>query len=342
MSQTVLITGISGYIGLHCAAEALREGYQVRGTVRSQHKEREVRDTLNSAGIETGRLNFVQLDLSSDEGWETAVEGCMYVLHVASPFVIANPKDEDDMLIPAIQGTLRVLRAAQRAGVARVVLTSSALAMFGSMKRGIFGPEDWTDVNAPNVSTYTKSKTLAERAAWDFISEQSDESAMELVAINPGGVFGPPLGTNLSGQSMTMLDQMLRGKIPMVPNAAFPMIDVRDVATLHIRAMTSPDAKGKRFVVAHDEPFSFAQMAKTLNKDGHKGPSARIAPGFLLRFMSLFDREARGMIGFLGMEIQADNTETRTLFDWTPIPLEQSLRESASAVVKLQAAGYSS
>lgn len=336
MQPTVLITGISGYIGLHCASEALRKGYRVRGSVRSKAKEREVRETLSAAGLDEGMLEIVELDLTADEGWEAAAEGCTYVLHVASPFVIANPKHEDEMLVPAIEGTLRVLKAAKRAGVARVVLTSTALAMFGSMKKGVFGPQDWTDVKAPNVSTYTKSKTMAEKAAWDFMAEQEGDCAMELVVINPGGVFGPPLGRNLSGQSMTMLDQMLRGKVPMVPNAAFPMVDVRDVATLHVQAMTLPEAKGQRFIAAHRKPFSFSRVAKTLNDAGHKGPSTRIAPSFLLRFMSLFDREAKGMIGFLGMELEADNSATRDVFNWTPLDLEQSVLDSAEAVLVLQ------
>jgi dihydroflavonol-4-reductase len=336
MSQTVLITGISGYIGLHCAAAALRDGYRVRGTVRNREKEEEVRETLASVSLDGDNLEFVELDLTSDDGWSSAAEGCAYVLHVASPFVIANPKHEDEMLVPAIQGTLRVLRAAKEAGVERVVLTSTALAMFGSMKTGTFGPDDWTDVETPNISTYTKSKTLAERAAWDFVAEQSDENPMELVVINPGGVFGAPLGKNISGQSMNMLDQMLKGKVPMVPNAAFPMVDVRDVAMLHIQAMTLPEANGHRVIAAHSKPFAFAHLAKTLNEGGYKGPSARVAPNFLLRFMSLFDREAKGMLGFLDMKVEADNSETRTLFDWTPIPLEQSVLESAAAVEALQ------
>lgn len=332
MSQTVLITGISGYIGLHCAAEALRAGYRVRGSVRNLSKEQEVRETMDAASIDTANLEFVELDLTSDEGWKHAAKDCAFVLHVASPFTIANPKTEDEMISPAVEGTLRVLRAAKQAGVERVVLTSSALAMFGSMKTGTFGPEDWTDVNAPKVSTYTKSKTLAERAAWDFVAEQSGDHAMELVVINPGGVFGPPLGKNISGQTMSIVDQMLRGKMPMVPNAAFPMADVRDVAMLHVQAMTLPEAKGLRVVVASDGPLGFAQVAQILIDDGYKGPSTRIAPSSLLRFLSLFDREAKGMIGFLGMKLGADNSRTRELFGWTPTPLEQSVRETAAAV----------
>ena len=221
--KTTLLTGISGYIGLHCAKELLEAGYAVRGTVRSQTKGQEVRDTLAAASVEISNLTLVELDLTSDRGWNDAATGCDYVMHVASPFVIANPKDPQEIISPAVEGTLRALHAAKKAGVTRVVLTSSTLSMMGSMKTGTFGPSDWTNVNTPDVSIYTKSKTLAEKAAWDFISVQDGNTPMELTVIAPGGVFGPPLGRNITGQSMSMLDQMLRGKLPMVPKTAFPM-----------------------------------------------------------------------------------------------------------------------
>ncbi|MEY2982123.1 MAG: hypothetical protein RL562_2350 [Planctomycetota bacterium] len=334
MSQTVLLTGISGYIGLHCAAEALRAGHRVRGTVRSASRQQEVRETLEAASVDTSKLEFAVVDLTRDDGWDAAVEGCTHVLHVASPFVLAIPKDEDEVIGPAVEGTLRVLRAASKAGVERIVLTSSALAMMGSMKTGTFGPDDWTDVQAPGVNTYIKSKTLAEKAAWDFVAEAGDD-AMELVAINPGGVFGPPLGKNISGQSMRMIEQMLRGKMPMVPRMAFPMVDVRDVAELHVRALTEPKAAGQRFIAAMAEPNGFVTAARILNEAGYDGPSTRVAPGFLLRFLALFDREAKGMVGMLGMELTADNSTTRTLFDWTPRPFEESVLDTAKKVSSL-------
>lgn len=334
--KTTLLTGISGYIGLHCAKDLLDAGHAVRGTVRSQAKAQEVRDTLAAASVDTANLSFVELDLTSDRGWNDAAAGCDFVMHVASPFVIANPKNPQDMISPAVDGTLRALRAAKKAGVTRVVLTSSVLSMMGSMKTGTFGPSHWTDVAAPDVSTYTKSKTLAEKAAWDFISEQDGDTPMELTVITPGGVVGPPLGRNISGQTMSMLDQMLRGKVPMVPKAAFPMVDVRDVAKLHVQALTLPEATGKRIIAASAEPNGFQSAAQLLKDEGYKGPSTRIAPNFLLRLMAKFDREAKGMIGLLGMHLSADNSETRNLFNWTPIPFKQSVLETAAAVQEIQ------
>ena len=335
MTQTVLITGISGYIGLHCAAEALRAGYRVRGTVRSPSKQEAVRDAIAAAGLDTAALDFAVADLTRDAGWGAAVEGCDFVVHVASPYAIAEPSSEDEMITPAVEGTLRVLRAARRAGVQRVVLTSSALTMMGTMKTGTFGPEDWTDPEASGVNTYTRSKTLAEKAAWDFVAEGGEGHGMELVTLHPGGVFGPPLGENISGQSMTMIQQMLRGELPMVPRMAFPMADVRDVAELHVRAMTHDDVVGRRLVAAGAEPRGFVRAAEVLNAAGYEGPSTRVAPSLLLRFMGLFDREARGMSAMLDTHIHADNSVTRDLFDWTPRDFDRTVLDTAERVSEL-------
>lgn len=330
--KTTLLTGISGYIGLHCAKLLLEAGYAVRGTVRSQAKAQEVRETLISASVDISNLTFLELDLTSDNGWADATEGCDYVMHVASPFVIANPKNPMDMISPAVDGTLRALRAAKKAGVKRVVLTSSIVSMMGSMKTGTFGPNDWTDVDAADISTYIKSKTLAEKAAWEFIDNQDKENPLQLTVINPGGVFGAPLGRNISGQSMTMVNKMLRGKLPMVPKTAFPMVDVRDVAKLHFQALTLPEAVSKRVIAASSEPYGFQEAAQLLKDEGYKGPSTRIAPNFLLRFIAHFDRETKGMINLLGMHLRSDNSETCKLFNWKPIPFEQSVLETAAAI----------
>ena len=336
MSNTVLLTGISGYIGLHCAKELLETGYAVRGTVRSQAKGQEVRETLAQASVDTNQLTLVELDLTSDCGWNDAAAGCNFVMHVASPFIAANPKDPQEVISPAVDGTLQVLRAAKKVGAKRIVLTSSIMSMMGSMKTGTFTTNDWTDVDAPDISTYTKSKTLAEKAAWDFISEQTEDAPMALTVIAPGGVFGPPLGRNISGQSMSMLVQMLGGKMPMVPKTAFPMVDVRDVAKLHVQALVLPKTAGKRIIAASSEPNGFQSAAQFLKDDGYKGPSTRIAPNFLLRLLANFDREVKGMLGILGMNLGSDNSQTRELFDWTPITFKQSVLETAAAVKAIQ------
>lgn len=336
MTKTVLLTGVSGYIGLHIAKMLLDDGYHVRGSLRSKAKEKKVLDTLKAASVDTSKLTFVELDLSKDNGWNEAASGVDYLLHVASPFAVANPKSEDEMIKPAVEGTLRALSAAEKAGVKRVVLTSSLLSMMGSMKTGTVTSNDWTDVNARDVSTYTKSKTLAEKAAWNFINNQQGEDKMEMVVINPGAVFGPPLGQDLSGVSMTMIDQMLRGKVPMVPNVAMPMSDVRDVALLHVKALTQDKAVGQRIITSDSEPRGFADMAQILKDQGYKGLSTRMAPDIVLRISALFDREAKGMLGYLGMKLSADNSKTRHLFNWKPTPFNKTIIDAGAAVKALQ------
>lgn len=335
MKETVLVTGISGYIGLHCAAELLRSGYQVRGSIRSLAKKGEVLETMKAANVDTTNLEFAELDLVKDSGWDAATEGCAYILHVASPFAIANPKHEDEMIKPAVEGTLRALRAAREAGVKRLVLTSSVLSMMGSMKDGEFGPGSWTDTTSKEISTYTKSKTLAERAAWDYMQRLPKEDTFEMVVVNPGAVVGPPLGRNVSGQTMTMVGNMISGKMPLVPQAAFPMVDVRDVAKIHLEAMTHEKAVGKRIIAALTEPVSFVDMAKELKASGYKQVGTRQAPNLLIRLLSLFDREAKGLVGMLNMNVRSDNSLPRKLFNWKPISIQKSVQDTAAAIRRI-------
>lgn len=336
MSETVLLTGVSGFVGLHVAKQLLDAGYAVRGSVRNKSESQRVIDTVQAASTDVSKFSIVELDLNSDAGWDDAAQGVDFVMHIASPFAVASPKTEGEMINPAVEGTMRALRAAKNAGVKRVVLTSSLLAMGGHIKTGIVTPKDWTDLNTPNVSTYTKSKTLAEKAAWDFVNNQEGDAPMELVAIAPGAIYGPPLGRNLTGTSMSSIDKMLRGKIPMVPNLAMPMVDVRDIAQIHVRAMTTPQAAGQRFIVADPKPRGFYDIARILIDEGYKGPSTRIAPNFMIRFMALFDREAKGTVGYLGMHQGADVSHTQDVFGWTPIPFKMTILEMASAIKAVQ------
>ncbi len=336
MSKTVLVTGISGFIGLYCAKELLEKGYKVIGTVRNSAKREEVINTFKKNDINLKNLTFEILELTSNNGWDKAIQDCEYVMHVASPFRIANPKNENEMLSPAVEGTRRVLEASQKAGIKRVVLTSSIVSMMSSIRRGQFGPKDWTDLNYPNLNTYIRSKTIAERSAWDFINENKKISKMELVVIAPGGVFGPPLGDNISCESLTILSKVLNGKIPMVPDAAFPMVDVRDVAKLHVQALTNSKAAGKRFIASGTVPVSFAEVAQLLLNQGYNGPSTKKAPNWLFKILSLFDREAQGMLALLGMEMTADNSNTIKTFKWKQIPFEKTVIETANAIKIIQ------
>ena len=328
MNERVLLTGITGYIGQHCAAELIKQGYEVVGTIRSRPKAEATKSALAKvAPIE--RLSFVEADLLSDVGWDQAMKGCTFVMHVASPFFFTEPKDENDLIKPAVEGTKRVIAAAQRAGVKRLVLTSSTVAIMAGHDTGRYGPDIWSDTSA-NVGAYAKSKTLAERAAWEAVAG----GTMELTVINPGGVFGPSLGAKLEGQNLEMIARMIGGKLPMIPDVAMGMIDVRDVARLHVKALTAVGAAGKRFIAASAEPVAMATVADILRAAGYsKVPSSK-APSFLLKVMGLIDREARGMVPFLGRKASFDNRATFEVLGWQPSPIETSLREMAAAISK--------
>ena len=335
--EKVLLTGISGFIGLYCAKELLESGFNVRGTVRNLEKKKQVLNTLKKNEVDTKNLEFSTLDLTNDKGWSKAIEDCTYIMHVASPFRITNPKDDAEMIVPAVEGTNRIMKFAKKGNIKRIVLTSSIVSMMCSIRNGQFGPNDWTDVNYPKLNTYIKSKTLAEKAAWSHLTENKKTSNSELVVIAPGGVFGPPLGDDITGESLSILSKMLDGKIPFVPKTAFPMVDVRDVAQLHVKALKNKTAAGKRFIVSGAEPISFVDAATILKQNGYRGSSTKIAPAWLLNFMALFDREAKGMLGILDMHLKADNSATIKTFKWNPIPFEKSLIESAAAVNKIKA-----
>jgi dihydroflavonol-4-reductase len=323
MESRVLLTGITGYIGQHCAAELLRQGYEVVGTVRSRSKADATRAALaRTASVD--RLSFAQADLLSDHGWDEAAQGCSFVMHVASPFVMAEPKNENELIAPAVEGTKRVIAAAQRAGVKRLVLTSSTFALVAGKDSGTYGPDSWSDTGAA-IGAYAKSKTLAERAAW----HAANGGTMEMVVINPGAVFGPSLGAEIDGQSVAMVTNMIAGKMPMIPDVAMGMIDVRDVARLHVKALTAPGAAGKRFIAATAEPVAMSTVASVLRGAGYDKVPSRPAPSALLRFMGLFDREARGLGPFLGRKVAFDNRATFELLGWEPTPIEVSFREMA-------------
>jgi nucleoside-diphosphate-sugar epimerase len=264
--STVLVTGGSGFIGSRAILQLLASGHQVRTTVRSLKREVDVRAMLKEGGIEPGdRLSLVVADLESDAGWPQAVAGCDYVLHIASPFPPSLPKHEDELIVPAREGALRVLRAARDAGVKRVVLTSSFAAIgYGhKVQQAPFSESNWTDLAGDDVQPYAKSKTLAERAAWDFIAREGGR--LELAVVNPVGVFGPVLGPDYS-TSILLVQRLLDGAMPGCPQLDFGVVDVRDVADLHIRAMTDPAAKGGRFLAVAGDFMSIRDIARVLKK----------------------------------------------------------------------------
>ena len=324
--EKVLVTGITGYIGQHCAAELLRQGYEVVGTIRSRAKANATQEGIAKvAPVE--HLSFAEADLLSDKGWDEAVKGCSYVLHIASPFVLEEPKDENEMIVPAVQGTQRVIAAAQHAGVKRLVLTSSTFSIIAGKETGHYGPADWSDTDA-NIGAYAKSKTLAERAAWQAV----EGGTMEMSVINPGAVFGPSLGAKMDGQSVSLITKMITGKIPMIPDMAMGMVDVRDVAKLHVAAMTASGAEGKRFIACTSEPVEMSMVAKILRDAGYKKVPTMKAPTFILKLMGLIDREAKGMLPFIGKKAVLDNSATVAVLNWKPSPMTSAFTEMAEAV----------
>jgi dihydroflavonol-4-reductase len=338
MNDLVLVTGGSGFIGAHCIVKLLAEGYRVRTTVRSLTREAGVRAMLKTAGAEPGdALKFAVADLNSDAGWKEAAAGCTYVLHVASPLPPNVPKHEDELIVPAREGALRVLRAARDAGVKRVVLTSSFAAIgYGkeSMERP-FTEADWTDPKAKELTAYTKSKTLAEKAAWEFMEREG--GALELVTVNPVAVFGPVLGSDYSA-SIQVVQKLMDGSMPGCPRLTFGVVDVRDVADLHVRAMTSKAAKGERFLATGDGFMSVQEIALVLRAqmgDAAKGVSTRKLPNWLLRVGALFSPVVRQIVPELGKVKNASNEKARKLLGWEPRRNEEAILATAESLVRI-------
>lgn len=334
--EVVLVTGGSGFVGAHCILQLLGAGYRVRTTVRSLKREADVRAMLKSGGAEPGEaLSFAAADLTSDTGWAEAVAGCDFVLHVASPFPPSLPKHEDELIIPARDGALRVLRAARNAGVKRVVLTSSFAAIgYGHKPTDQpFSEATWTDVNN-SVSAYTKSKTLAERAAWDFVTQEG--GALELAVVNPVGVFGPVLGADYSN-SIQLVQRLMDGAVPGLPRLSFGVVDVRDVADLHLRAMTNPAAKGERFI-ATAGLMSIHEMAAVLRTrlgSAAHGVPTRSLPDWMLRLVSLFDSSVKQVIPDLGKVRNATNEKARRMLGWQPRSPDDAIVATAESLIRL-------
>jgi dihydroflavonol-4-reductase len=335
--QLVLVTGGSGFIGAHCILRLLDAGYRVRTTVRSLEREAGVRAMLKTGGAEPGEtLSFVAADLTSDAGWPQAAAGCAFVLHVASPLPPSVPKHEDELIVPAREGALRVLRAARDAGVQRAVLTSSFAAIgYGHEPTDRpFSEEDWTDPNA-DISAYTKSKTLAERAAWDFVAREG--GALELSVVNPVGVLGPVLGPDYS-TSIMLVQRLMDGAMPGCPRLSIGIVDVRDVADLHLRAMTHPAAKGERFLAAAGDAISMQEIALVLKArmgDAARRVPTRALPDWMVRLSSIFDPSVALIVPELGKVKNATSEKARRVLGWVPRSREDAIAATAESLLRL-------
>jgi nucleoside-diphosphate-sugar epimerase len=340
--STVLVTGGSGFIAGHTILQLLASGLRVRTTVRNLSREGDVRAMLKNGGCPPGseagsRLSFVAADLMSDAGWPAAVAGCEYVLHIASPFPAAIPKHEDELIIPAREGTLRVLRAARDAGVKRVVLTSSFAAVgYGhAQHEQVFTEEAWTNPDGADVMPYTKSKTLAERAAWDFIAREG--AGLELAVVNPVGVFGPVLGPDYA-TSILLVERLMNGSMPGVPRICFGVVDVRDVADLHVRAMTNPAAKAERFLAVAGDFMWIAEIAKTLKArlgDTAKRVPTRELPNWLVKLAALREPAVKQITPELDKWKNATSEKAQRVLGWSPRSREDSVVATAESLVRL-------
>lgn len=340
-TEMVLVTGGTGAVGANCILQLLQRGYRVKTTLRSLGKKNEVLQLLKNGGLTPGsygddKLTFIEADLGSDANWAAAMSGCTYVLHVASP-TQNESADEDAMIRPAVDGVLRVLKAARDGGIKRVVLTSSFGALgFSHHDRSTETTEaDWTDPNEKGLSAYEKSKGLSERAAWDFMKREGGK--LELAVINPVAIFGPLLGA-VKSPSFGLLKGLLSGSMKAVPNIPLNAVDIRDVADLHIRAMITPEAAGERFIATADGEISLPEIAQLL-RDKLPALAGKVSqktiPNWLLRIAGLFNPEAKRGALFIKVNRRVSNAKARKILGWTPIANnEQAILASAEGMKK--------
>jgi dihydroflavonol-4-reductase len=330
----VLVTGGSGYIAGYCIAQLLNDGWCVRTTVRSSAKTKAVRASIGNIARKASEIEFVEADLTSDAGWDRAAIGAKYVLHVASPVPVTDPKNDDELIRPARDGTLRALKAARDAGVKRVVMTSSISAIIYG--RGVrekpFTEEDWTDeTNRGDTSPYDRAKTIAERAAWAWLAAEG--GGLELVTVNPGLVLGPVLGSDFSA-SIEAIKKLMDGSIPALPRFGFNVVDMRDIARLHVLAMTTPEAAGQRFIGSGDF-YWMSDVAKMLKQGlgdkAKKVPSIPV-PDFVARIVAMFDPIVRGRLFELGKRRPVSSEKARRVLGWTPRPVTETVLDTARSL----------
>ena len=327
--EKVLVTGATGFIGLHCIQQLLNQGYQVNGSLRSMDRKSEVIESLENNSTSVEHLSLFELDLMSDDGWDTAMEGCDYVLHVASPFVLSN-ESLDFFVKPAVEGATRALKFAQKNNVKKVVLTSSFAAVGDTFDGTVsFDESHWSDTTNDRMSHYSISKTLAEKAAWDYIKDNDVD--FKLSVINPTAVIGPSLSKDI-GVSNSLILRLLNGSMPALAKIHIGYVDVRDVAKAHILAMTNSAADGERFIVSEKEMW-LHESAQVLINAGYKAPS-RVMPNWFLKIMAMFNGDMVTISKMAGKSRDCHSTKAKDVLDWNPIPAEDSILETAKQLIE--------
>jgi nucleoside-diphosphate-sugar epimerase len=335
--EIVLVTGASGFVAMHCILKLLEKGYQVRGTLRSPERETGLRKTFESNISVDDRLTIFPANLENDDGWENAVKGCQYILHVASPFPSQPPKHENDLILPARDGAIRILKLASAANVKRVVMTSSMAAVVSGHdydESKVFDEDDWSRTDR-HIGAYEKSKTLAEQDAWDFMKGLENDNALELSVINPGLVLGPILDADYS-TSGELIRKLMRREVPGCPDLGWPAVDVRDVADAHLAAMTIPEAAGKRFICTIEDARiqDIALILKNhFANQGYKIPTRKL-PNILVRFSALFDKSLRLVVKDLGKHAEISNARIKKVLSWKPHTLEEMVVAMAESMIK--------
>ncbi|HEY2049565.1 MAG TPA: NAD-dependent epimerase/dehydratase family protein [Caulobacteraceae bacterium] len=329
-----MVTGGSGYIGGWCVITLLQQGYTVRATIRDLGRAAEVKRSIESVVDPEGRLTFHQADLTSDAGWDAAAQGADFLLHVASPLGVPEPKNPDDLIIPARDGAVRAIRAAIKAGIKRVVMTSSVAAT----SRPLTEPDSesdetvWTDGDDPTAGAYARSKTIAEKAAWEVIRSQGNGTS--LTVVNPALVLGPVFASDYS-DSVQIVERLLKGRIPGLPHLGFCIVDVRDVADLHVRAMTSPEAAGERFIAAGEYAW-MAEIASMLRarlpERVSKIPTNK-APDLLVKLAALVDHDLKTVTPSLGHKRLFSSAKAERVLGWKPRPVEETLFDCARSLI---------
>ena len=329
----VLVTGASGYIALHCILELLKNGYEVKGSLRDLKRENEVRESLGTE-FNNNNLEFCKLNLLNDEGWEEAASDCDYLFHIASPCFVEEPKNENDLIAPALEGTLRALKAAHKSKVKKVVLTSSMGTIAYGHNKKYCNTNDWTDTSK-DVGAYIKSKTFAEKAAWDFFNNLADKSFL-MTTIHPGMVFGPLLINDIEGISASLITKMITGKFPALPDIYFTVVDVRDVAKLHVQSLTNHNSDNKRIIATSPNGIPFLEISKILRELGFNKSPKKLVPTQVINSLAMFNRDMKSTSFMIKRgRYGADVSETISIFGWEPTPLKETLKDMTFSLKKI-------